>query len=152
MTKPLVTITHSSLTPNTKVIQCQSITVGGQRTIDPQPWANADGPTEVHVNAFENQRIAVGQIFFDSSSQETRPELLTETDVLNLVKLFYDGTNAPVLNVKYGHDGEKSVLSLAMSPDIPVIVENYSIPIDVRDSKNAYIPTGNLSLVETTNS
>lgn len=151
MAQPTVTITHSSLTPNTKVIQCQHVTLGGKRKVDGEPWANAGGATEVHVMAFENQRFSVNQVFFDTESQTARPELLTEDDVQTLNKLFYDGTNAPTLSVSYGMQAQKNLKALNGATNIPVILEGFSIPIDMRDSKNGYLPTGNLTFIETIN-
>lgn len=149
MTKPTLTITHSSLTPTTKVIQCSGIQIAGKRTVDNQPNANIDGPTEVQVLAFENQEIALRQVMFDTRAQATDSTLFTDEDLLTLIKLKYDGTNAPILNITYGIAGAKTVKSLSGSANIPVILSSYNYPVDMNDSRDGYMPTGSLSFTET---
>lgn len=152
MVTPTVTITHSSLTPTSKIISCQAVNVGGKRNIDSQPWANINGPTEVMVNAFENQTIAIPMVFYDTRASALDSSLFTIEDVQTLIKSTYDGTDAPILTVKYSDNGTKQLQSLSGSNTVPVVLKSYTYPINIMDSKDGYMPTGSLTFVETTNS
>jgi hypothetical protein len=72
--------------------------------------------------------------------------------MLEMYKHVYDnngtGLNGPiVMNVTYG---DSTVLTgLSGLADIKVLVKTFSLPLDAKNSKGAYLPVGNITLVET---
>jgi len=76
---------------------------------------------------------------------------LAQTDLTELIKTKYDGTNPLYLTIKYGPIGAETVInSLSGETRIPVVLESYNFPLNTTDTRDAYLPVGTLSFVETT--
>jgi len=138
-----VTITQASINSGNPItIYCDAVQVSGKRTVEAKPYANIGGPVEAQTLAFENPRYALRGIRFS-------PDLTTLTyeQVISLYKLKYNGTNAPVLSVTYGNRTLKGVNGT--STNIKVILESFDYPVDARDSRDGYLPTGSLVFIET---
>jgi len=145
MAQPSVTITHSLINGGTPVtLQCSKVLTGNKRSINAKPNANVDGPVEVQGKAVENRKISIPNVYFD-----TEVTIVTAEEMEDLLQLEYDGTNAPILTVTYGKTGTETLKSMTGSTSIPVILESYSYPVDVSDSKGGYMPVGSMIFVET---
>lgn len=147
MTLPYVKIAHSLLTPTEVKVYCNSVIPDYRNNIDVKPNANGTTAAEVNTLSFENPKYMLNGIHFllaDTTS-------LQFSQLLTLLKLKYDGSNAPVLKVHYGTTPNDTdlVASDGVTTSIKVIVENFSFPIDVTQSKNGYMPIVNLTLRET---
>jgi hypothetical protein len=141
-----VKITHEDINSGNPVtVLCNSLTVSGNKTTDSTPDVNIqDGPVEVQTQSFENLNFNINGIHFTGDSNT-----LTWLDLLTLYKSKYDGTNAITLNVVYGLSNEKVLSGLSASSDISCVLKTISFPISVVESKNGYLPVGNITLIET---
>ena len=128
-------------------VLCSKVIVGGTKGIDVKPYANIAGPVEGQTLSFENLTISLQGVHYVSDEGT-----LTWGSLLDMYKHVYDnvgtGVNGPlVLNVTYGKN--TSLKGLNNSTDIKVLVKSFSLPIDVGDSKDGYMPVGSITLVET---
>lgn len=138
-----VTITSSALSPSTKTVVCSQVLVGMKRDVVTNPNANPTYLSYAQTQGVENPTYVLQGVMFTGGSG-----VLTYADLLTLLKLNYSGSNAPTLSVVYGtstslvgYDGSTTA--------IPVVVKDFTFPIDVRDSRNGYLPSLNINLVET---
>jgi hypothetical protein len=147
MTLPYVKIAHSLLTPTEVKIYCNSVTPDWRNNIDVKPNANGTSAVEVNTLSFENPKYQINGIHFILADTNS----LQFSQLQTLSKIKYDGTNAPVLKVHYGNSPNDTdlVASDGVTTNIKVIVENWTFPIDVTQSKNGYMPIINLTLRET---
>lgn len=138
-----ITISDSALTPTSKIIKCNGITVSGSKNIDMTPNSNiSTGPVEAQTQSFENLTYAISGVHYTDESG-----VLTWDDVLILYKKKYDGTNYSILNVSYGNS--TSLKGLSGSTDIKVLLRVPSLPISATDTRDGYLPIGSLTFVET---
>ena len=126
----------------TKNIPCSSLQPSGKKNIESKPNANLDGPVEVQTNSYENLKFVLQGVHFTGEEGD-----LDYDDVLTLYKSKFTGTNAAKINVTYGTD--KILKGLEDSTDIYVVLESFNFPIDMRESKDGYMPVGSLIFVET---
>lgn len=144
-----VTITSSALSPSTKTVLCNNVTVGFKANIFAEPDANGLDKVEVQTQGYENNRISLQGVHVLSGTVAS--SLMSVADWLTIGKLKYNGSNAPVLNVVYGKPGATSIL-----PDmdgatggIRVVVDSFNMNISVVDSIDGYRPTMSVNLLET---
>lgn len=156
----IVTIESTDLSPTIKRILCSSVVIAGKRNIDAKPNANLDGPIEVQTLAFENLGISLQGVRFlpsttgnldTTTSPRSTISTFTYDDMLTLFKQKYNGSNAAKLKVVYGNTtlGQATLVGLEGSSPIPVILKDFSFPIDVRDSRDGYMPMATLNFQET---
>ena len=144
----LVTITHPAIT-GVKRIYCDTVRPSGKKNLGHDPEANVKGPSEVHTQTYENIKFIIQGIKFTQDS-----DALTWGDVLKLYRAKYNGENPAILNVSYGYGSNERDL-FTISPedveltDMPCILESFDYPINVRETREGYIPTGSITLMET---
>jgi len=139
----LVTLAQGA---TTHTVKCTNVVVGAKRNINATPNANIDGPVEVQTMAYENMKISLQGVHFN-----TAISTLDQTDLNTIITTKYDGTNPWYLTVKYGPIGSEQILqALSGETVIPVVLESYNMPISTTDSRDAYMPVGSLSFIETT--
>jgi len=143
----MATIVNLIYDGTTYRVLCNKVTVGGQKSVDVKPYANAGGPVEGQTLAYENLTINIQGIHYTNDAGT-----LTWAAMMSMYKHEYDssgtGVNGPItLNVTYG--GSTQLTGLSGSADIKVLVKTFSLPLDATSSKEAYLPVGNITLVET---
>jgi Flp pilus assembly protein TadG len=140
----IVNLTYNGTTYR---VLCNNVTVGGTKSVDVKPYANISGPVEGQTLAYENLTFNIQGIHYTGDSGT-----LTWDKMLEMYTHIYDnnaiGEHGPIiLNVTYG---DSSVLTgLSGLADIKVLVKTFSLPLDAKNSKGAYLPVGNITLVET---
>ena len=131
-------------------VLCDQVVVGGTKKTNSKPNANIDGPVEVQTLAFENLKISLQGVHFPTTTADLADTTtLGYSDLLTMYKSKYTGSNSYLLVVTFGKDVAYTLEGLDSTAGIPVVVENFSLPIDAKASKNAYMPTGSISLRET---
>ena len=135
------TITHTSLS-GTKRILCNMVTIAGKINLVSTPNANAGSLVEVQKQSYENLIYNVQGVKFTGAA-----DTLTYNDLLTIYRATYDGTNPAILAVTYGTN--KLVNVNSQDTGVSVILKNFSFPVSARDSKDAYMPVGNMVFVET---
>lgn len=142
----VVNITSSALSPSTKRILCQQVTAGGKREVIVDPNANPTYLAYAQTQAVENTVYSLQGVHFTGASGT-----LTYADLLTLLKLNYNGTNAPLLTVTYGVGSSTQTLSdfTGSTTGIKVVVKDYTFPINVGDSREGYIPVATINFIET---
>ncbi len=138
-----VLLTHTAINAGSPVrVLSDAVTVSGKRNLNREPNANIFAPVEVQTQSYENFKYVVNGIRF---TEETGT--LTWEHVVSLYKDAYNGNNPIILNVTYGFD--KTLSGLSNSTDINVVLETPTLPINVKITKDGYIPVGSLTFVET---
>ena len=125
----------------TYTVGADRVTASNKRNIDAEPNANCDGPVEVQTMAYENMKFSVQGIHFTSEYT------LTQSVLNSMLTTKYDGTNPLYLTVVYG-DSDPLYGTTGLTT-IPVVLESYTFNASTKDSKNAYMPIGTITLVET---
>ena len=129
-------------------VMCTKITPSIKVNNVKTPNSNIGELVEVQTNSFENPKYLCNGIKYTTGT-----DILTWEDVLTLAQLKYDGTNAATLTVTHkDYNGNEVVLpslSGATSGIKVLLDETPSINIDVADSRDGYLPTGNLIFIET---
>jgi hypothetical protein len=137
-------------------VPCSGISVSGQKNVDIKPNANIDGPVEAQTMAFENLSFNIQGVRYTGTAGD-----LTYAALLSMYRHKYSGpaasgTNGPItLEVSYGParvtGGTETDLvgSDGVTTSIKVVVKSFTFPLNTQDSTNAYLPVGNITLVET---
>ena len=142
-----VRLVSSQITAPTDVrILCERVTVSGKKNTVVKPNANGDNITEVQTQGFENPKYILAGVRFDPNASES---ILTYKNVLELLKAKYNGSSQVLLQVTYGTSNTLLSTSDLTSTSIPVVLESFTFPVDVRDSRDGYLPVATLSFVET---
>lgn len=138
-----VLLTHTGINSGAAVrVLCSGVKLSGIKNNNKKPNANANSMAEVQTQTYENLKYLVDGIKFTGEAN-----VLSFADILVLYKELYNGSNAATLNVTYGNN---TVLSgLAESTDISVIMDTFNFPIDVKTSKDGYLPVGSIVFTET---
>lgn len=134
-------------------VYAKSVTPSGKKNLSSTPNANIQGPVEIQTLAFENPTYVVSGIQIVTADANS----LQYEHILQLYRQKYARTtdtvigDSTVLQVKYGDGVNEKMLSnvLGESTGIRVLLEDYSYPIDVSDSKSGYMPTASLTFMET---
>lgn len=150
MAVPTVTITCASFLDSTsKVIKCDRVSVSHKRNLIANANANppdvAEDVVEVQAQGYENPIISIQGIRFTDASG-----VFTYKNGVELMKHQFDGTNAPVLTITYSTGGAKTLSNnVGATSGISVIAKSFDISLDASDSKDAHLPIGSLTLIET---
>lgn len=148
-----VTLTHSSINSGAAVnVLCDSIQVGGKKTIAANPNANMGDQVEVQTVAADNLRYVMRNVHYALASTSLSGSTLTYPQMLNLWKLRNVPGQEITMRVTYG----KALASTSFLPGydgttqaIKVVLTDFDYPVDVKDSVGGYKPVGSLTFVET---
>ena len=126
---------------------CSGVTLSGKKNLDDTPDVNVSTVTEVQTLTFENLKITLNNVKFPVTTGALADATLFHyLDLYTMYKHSYNGSNPYILNIKIrGHD----FLGLNGVKDIKVVLEDFSLPLDATDSRDGYMITGSMSLVET---
>jgi len=138
-----VTISSSALSPTTKTILCSQVNVGATRDVVAAPNANPTNLAYAHTQGLENPVISLQGVLFNGASG-----VLTYADLVTLLKINYNGSNAPTLSITYGTSTQLTSVG-GGSTSIPVILKSFNFPISTTDSRQGYMPVATLNFVET---
>jgi len=146
-----VTISSSDLTPTTAIIiKCNQVTVGFKNNNSTKPTANGDDIGEVQTISQNNPTYNLQGVMITGEAGT-----LTYKNILELLNIDFNGTNAPLLTITYGKGSSTTTVpkwsatpSSSTGP-IPVILDAGNINFDAKDSVGGYLPTGTLTFVET---
>jgi hypothetical protein len=133
-----------------KVCMGTTATVGLRKNNYTQAIENGTNKAIVATNSYENPIYTLNNIQLISTSQlsDTTRVPITYANILELMRLQYDTTNAPTLKITYGASTVVPQVTGTAGP-IPVILESANITFDTNDSKDAYLPVASLTFVET---
>jgi hypothetical protein len=133
-----------------KKVLAGTVTFSGKRNLDAKPNQNADGPVEAQTNSYENMRIVLGSVKFPITAGDLADTAqLNWEDLLSLYKQNYNGANPINLQLDVGTDGLYTVPGLEATTPIKVVIDSFTFPFSAVDSKDAYMPTGTINLLET---
>ena len=123
-----------------------SVSISNKRNVDSKPNANIDAPVEVQTLSTENNTITVGGINWIDDSLS-----ITYAALLNLIKMKYNGANKVFLIIYLGTNNSTKFPDMNgdSTLGIPVILTGYTINMSSKETEGAYIPTINLTFVET---
>lgn len=130
-------------------VECQRVLVGWKNNVDTKPTPGRLGDSyeaaEAQKQSIENPTYTVQPLFITGNSGT-----LTQPLLMEFAKNAYDGTSSTrtELRVEY-NNGTMLYASDGASTSIPVEVESFNLPVDVRDSHRASIITGGMILRET---
>jgi hypothetical protein len=142
MVNSSLTLTHPDINGGSPVkIRCTSLVVQSQKNNEAKPRLDQMEATEVHTQSINNLAYNATSVHFIDEAGT-----LSYSDVLTLLKHKYDGSNPAILNVNYGG---KDLIGMDGTTNIKVILQSYSFPINMTDSRDGYMPTGNLNFIET---
>jgi len=145
----LLTIEHPGFAPisGSKVrrVLAVQVTTSGRKTVKTEPLPSGDRKSEAQTQGYENLKYAVTGIHFDPDT----PNHLTWGDILILYKHRFDGTNPAIMKVSYGISTARELTDSDGNTEIPVILESFSFPVNVSESRGGYMPVGTLTFTET---
>ena len=148
--KALITLQHPDINSGTAVrIVGAKVLVSGKTNIQLKPNVlSTNYPTEIQTNTPENIIYNITGVHLTGESNT-----LSYSNVLTLYKLNYaslDHATYPqiVLTVEYGDTALVSSGASA-STSIPVMLDSFTLPIDVKMSKDGYMPIVTMIFKET---
>ena len=149
-----VTITSSNLTGTTVRLLCSSVTLGVKKNISNKPIENGTELAEIQTQSFNNPTYTINSLKITNATGT-----FSTINLLELMALKYSGTNAPTLTITYGYTDPVRGYSEQTLPHwtssgivttaIPVILDTGNVNIDVKDSKEGYMPIGSLTFIQT---
>ena len=140
----------TAVTLNGKRVLCDQVLVGGTKSVVSKPNANVDGPIEAQTLAYENLRLTLQGVHFPFTTADLADTTIFHySDALTMYKSKYTGANAYTLIVVLGKDVDYTLAGLSSTAGIPVVMESFNLPLSAKASKNAYMPSGSLTLRET---
>lgn len=149
MASPTVTLTSSALTGSPVIIRCNTVLVGMKKNNSVKPIENGTAQAEVSTMGFDNCTYSIQGVTITGEAGT-----LTYKNLLELLKLQYDGTNAPTLTVRYGKGNATAIdrfdtdLSIDTDP-VKVILQNANVTFDAKETVGAHKPSATLVFVET---
>ena len=137
----ILTLAHSTI--GTVDVFANSVTVSGKKNNIVKPRVNGDDLAYVQTQSYENLKYIISGVNFTGVAGS-----FAYTDLLELYKVKYDGTNPIIMRVVYGNNITLPNLSEATT-GIYVMLDDFSFPIDVTATKDGYIPKASLTFTET---
>lgn len=130
--------------PTTAIkILAGSVGVSGKKSIDISPSANIEGPAIAQTQSFENLTFNIQRVLFTEST-----DTITMEDVLTLYRHKFNNSDPAYIEAMYGED-KMLYGSDGVTTKIPVVLETFNFPIDMKTTKDGYIPSGSLVFKET---
>ena len=149
-----LTLTHPLINSGLPVrVLGGRLTISGKKNVVATPNAYLNGTqAEVQTESVENLKYVVNGVYFTNESG-----VLTYPMLLELYRRRYGGSGvtgadqAIVLTATYGRPGSTSNLVSfdGTTTDIDVILESFTFIIDMKDTKDGYIPSCTITFVET---
>jgi hypothetical protein len=144
---------HAGLS-DSKIVLADTITPSGKVNLEDKPDVNVDGPSKVHTQTFENLKIELMGVHYVHPATTTPTNVFTWDDLLTIYRTSYDDTNPVLLKVVYGAGDSEETLTTRdrdgnSLPYIKCILETFSYPLNVKETRDAYIPVGRMSFRET---
>jgi hypothetical protein len=149
-----LTLTHPSINSGVAVaVKCTTCTVSGKKNNVRNPDANSvTSQVEVQTQSTENLKIVLSGVHFTGTANT-----LTYAHLLTLYRLRYGGSGAvaseqaATLNVTYGKPGSTTTLTGfdGVTTSIKVLLDDFSFPINMTETKDGYMPIGTITLIET---
>ena len=139
--------------PTTAIkILAGSVGISGKKSIDISPSANIEGPAIAQTQSFENLTFNIQRVLFTeevfNSGDVDEISSITMEDVLTLYRHKFDNSNPAYIEAMYGED-KMLYGSDGVTTKIPVVLETFNFPVDMKTTKNGYIPSGSLVFKET---
>ncbi len=131
-------------TTATRLVSAQSITASGKKNNSVQPLENGTALARVQTQSYDNPRYTMSGVVINLANTSS----IQYSDILELYTMRYDGTNPAKLRVTYNTTSQLTDTD-GTTTDIPVILESYTWPIDMGDSRDGYRPTVTLNFVGT---
>jgi hypothetical protein len=131
----------------TYTVPCIKVQAEARRAVSVKPNANPDDIVEAQTQGFENPVYTIQGVYFTGNAR-TGETVLTQKALLGMLKQNNTGSGDLKLVVQYG-DSDYLYSWDAVSSEIPVVMKAFTFPLDTTDSKNSYMPVGNITLVET---
>lgn len=143
MSSASILLTHTSINSgNSVIVKNAKVTISGKVNTQASPNSNAVDMVQVQTQSYENFKYVISGIHFTGEAG-----VLSWSDIVTLSKERYSGSNPIVLNITYGTG---TVLSgQSASTDINCVMQTPTNVLDTNDSRDAGMPIGSLTLVET---
>ena len=126
-------------------IFCSNVKLSGKRAVDVKPYANADGPVAAQTLAYENVKYIISGIDWVNTTIG-----LNYTRLMNMYKTGYNGANKTLLYVYLGDNNTTPFPDMdGGTSGIPVILESFTMNMDAKESKDAYMPSLTMTFTET---
>jgi len=136
-------ITIAQATIGTVQVLANTVVISGNRNVITKAETNGSQLAQAQTQSFDNPKYVIQGIKITNTSGT-----LTYNDILKLYKEKYDGTNPIILKIVYGSGLVVPALSESTT-GISVVLDDYNITYDTKDSKDAYIPEMSLTFTET---
>lgn len=148
-----VTLTHSSINGGGPVtVRCQQVQIGGRKNVEAKPNANMGDQVEVQTVSVENLNYVLQGVMLSQASTSTSGSTLTYPQLLQLWKQRNTPGSEINMTITYGKDLATAtfVPNFALTSSvIKAVVTDFSMPIDVSDSRGGYLPVASITLKET---
>jgi hypothetical protein len=141
---PSITLTSTAFSgASTRKVYASALRVSHKKNNTVAPLENGTAAAYVQTNSYENPRYVLDNVMLQSDTG-----YLTYTDVLTLLRTKYGVTNAPTITIAYG-TASTLVGVDGTTTAIKVILDSADFSFDTRDSKDARLPVGTLTFIET---
>jgi hypothetical protein len=135
-------ITHNLDTAGFVTLMGAKVNYSGKKNNSAEPNANGNDIVEVQTQSYDNPRLIISNIKLHDTTY------LNIKDIYALYKSRYDGSNPIELKIAYGYD-DIVFPGLLQDTSVWVILDNFNIDLDARNSDQAYMPIASLSFIET---
>ena len=137
-----IIIANSALA-DTKRIYGATVALSGKRNNSSSPIPGGTDIVETHTQSFENPKLSLQNINFVDAEDSLKIE-----DIYTLYKQKYSGSNPTTITIEYG-DSTVVPNIAAETTGISCVLESYTINLSSKNIKDASIPMGTLTFVET---
>jgi hypothetical protein len=145
---------HPLLASTSSRLLCQTLRVSGKKNTVVKPYATGNVPSEAQTTTPENLKYVANNVFFTED-----PGTLSYNDLLTLYLAPYKGaasTTHPAIKLVVTYDTtDTPVVSKTIAnetiatTEIYVVMESFDVSFDTKSSKDAKLPTGSITFVET---
>lgn len=144
MARATITLSHSVLSTDVTLL-CDNIDVGYTRKVTAKPHANSGSLAQAQTQSQENPTYNITGVHFTGDTGT-----LSFSELQDLFKIDYDGTNPISLTITYGKSGSTQDLpGFDGSSPISVVMETFDYPLNARESEGGYMPVGTITFRET---
>lgn len=126
---------------------CRRLIVSGKTNTDAKPDVNGADAVSVQTLSYENPKYVFDGVELTGTARAGETAL-TYAKVLDIYRNRYDGTNGVTVSCIYGTSTNLVGVD-GTTTNIPVVLSDYSLPLDAKDSKDAELPSMKLTFMET---